>query len=194
MKLESKLKDPTSTKTDQREIFYFTEDLVKYMTTEVSYNIKRLLPADLKDVFSHNCEIFDLERISQNTKNPFSEDYRISKNLEMGGINITENIVYGCLLQEEWAYNIEQEVINTEFVCKYCKKTCLGSSLFGNIRHETFCSSRTEEGTSGNKDENEEEEEEVIVKSNSRMYHCDVCGKNLMLTPVDILRHKKSCK
>ncbi|CAH1184516.1 unnamed protein product [Phyllotreta striolata] len=188
-KLQSKLKDPTNTKIDQREIFYFTEDLIAYMTTEVSYNIKRLLPADLKDIFSHDCRIFESEKISENNKNPFCKDYKITKNFELGGINVTENLVYGCLLQEEWAYAIEQEIINTEFVCKHCKKSRLGSTLFGNIRHETFCSKRSDETA-----QEPEETEEVVIQPNSKLYHCNVCNKDLMLTPVNILKHKKSCK
>nr|CAI5846287.1 unnamed protein product [Callosobruchus analis] len=53
-KLEAKLKDPSlcNSKSQDEENFYFIEDLVNFMQTDVSYNIKRLLPADLKEIYT----------------------------------------------------------------------------------------------------------------------------------------------
>ncbi|XP_050502195.1 probable ATP-dependent RNA helicase DHX34 [Diabrotica virgifera virgifera] len=186
IKLETKLKNPASEKVDQKYLFHLTENLVNYMTTEVSYNIKRLLPADLKEIYNHDCELFETEKVD---KNPFVEDYPITKNYQYGGVNITENVVYACLLQEQWSYELEQEICNTPFICKHCQSSRLGSTLFSNIRHEEFCKDKRKAPV------NDSINEEVsVVKPNSRSYHCTVCGKDLMLTPVDILKHKKSCK
>ncbi|XP_056636301.1 probable ATP-dependent RNA helicase DHX34 isoform X1 [Diorhabda sublineata] len=190
-KLESKLKDPSNTKVDEKDIFYFTEELVDYMSSVISYNIKRLLPADLKELYNHDCELFESHKIAETSKNPFCENYPITKNYQYGGINVTENVVYGCLLQEQWAYEIEETVANTPFVCKHCNKSRLGSSLFGNILHETFCKCRKMNRISR---QDEQVVEVEIVKPNSKPFHCTFCGKDLLLSPVDILKHKKSCK
>ncbi|KAJ8939396.1 hypothetical protein NQ314_011142 [Rhamnusium bicolor] len=113
-----------------------------------------------------------------------------AKNTQVGGVNVTENVVYNCLLQEEWACAIEEEISSTPFECPHCKKTKLGCSLFKILQHESSCADKVKvEGNDTNKDK-----EVVIVKPNSKLYHCETCNKDLYLTPIDILKHKKNCK
>jgi hypothetical protein len=103
----------------------------------------------------------------------------------LGGVNVTENLTYGCLVQEEWACDIEERVRSTPFVCRFCEQTKLGYSPFKVIQHERFCEP--------NVDKVDDEPVKVTVKANSKAYHCDKCGKDLYLTPVETLKHKKSC-
>ncbi|KAJ3652749.1 hypothetical protein Zmor_018686 [Zophobas morio] len=178
--LESKLDDP-SKDINKKEIFYFIDDLVSFMNTEVSYNVKRLLPADLKQIYNENPG-----GVPEHEKNPFDESFKISPNTELGGVHVTENLTYGCLLQEEWACDVEERVASTPFVCQFCQQTKLGVSPFKVIQHEYFCRPSVARG--------EDEEVKVVVKPNSKAFHCDRCDKDLCLTPVDILKHKKSCR
>lgn len=192
-KLEAKLNDPsTSTDVDKKETFYFVRDVVDFMGTEVSYNVKRLLPADLKDIYSHECHIFDTEKWDERNVNPFDRDYAMTKNSKLGGVNVTENVVYGCLLQEEWACVVEDEISSTPFECGRCGKTELGVSVFGIMQHESGCGKVVKEEIveGGGKSE----EGRAVVKPNSKLYRCEVCGRDLYLTPIDILKHKKTCK
>ncbi|XP_044260161.1 probable ATP-dependent RNA helicase DHX34 [Tribolium madens] len=175
--LESKLKDP-SQDFNKKEIFYFIDDLVNFVNTDVSYNIKRLLPADLKEIYTR-----ESGGVETTEKNPFEESYKIVSNDVLGGVQVTENFTYGCLLQEEWACEIEQRVEMAPFECQYCKSTKMGLSVFKTIQHEEFCRPV----------KNRPEVEKVVVKANSKVFHCDKCGKDLVLTPVEILRHKKTC-
>jgi HrpA-like RNA helicase len=177
--LEDKLNDP-SKEINKREIFYFIDDLVSFVNTEVSYNVKRLLPADLKEIYTQ-----EPAGIPENERNPFDEKYKITPNCELGGVNVTENLTYGCLVQEEWACDIEERVRSTPFVCRFCEQTKLGYSPFKVIQHERFCEP--------NVDKVDDEPVKVTVKANSKAYHCDKCGKDLYLTPVETLKHKKSC-
>ncbi|XP_018573100.1 probable ATP-dependent RNA helicase DHX34 [Anoplophora glabripennis] len=188
-KLEAKLRDPSSSsEIDRKETFYFMRDLVDFMQSEVSYNVKRLLPADLKEIYSRDVDFYDVEKLNSN---PFDPDYPVTKNARLGGVNVTENVVYNCLLQEEWACVIEGEISTTPFECGRCGRTKLGCTVFGIMQHESKCGASV-------KVENEEgeksEEKTVKVKANSKQYRCEVCRKDLCLTPIDILKHKKSCK
>lgn len=74
---------------------YSEEDLwhklIDFMSVNVAYTIKRLLPADLKNIYTHKCSE-DLEEKFKT--NPFAEDYNVTRNMEKGGINICENVVY----------------------------------------------------------------------------------------------------
>lgn len=61
------------------------------MGVNVAYTIKRLLPADLKGLYTHK-SLQDVEEKFRT--NPFDSDFQITINLEKGGINISENVVY----------------------------------------------------------------------------------------------------
>lgn len=67
------------------------ESLIDFMSVNISYTMKRLLPADLKSLYTHerlsNSEAFSI--------NPFASDYAVNENDEKGGINVAENVVYG---------------------------------------------------------------------------------------------------
>lgn len=185
VKLEERLNDPNlSSKVNREEIFYFVEDLVNFMKTDASYNMKRLLPADLKLIYTRNSDIFDLEKLGSE-KNPFHEGYTVTVNNELGGVNVSDNVVYNCLLQDDWAYDLEEQLMNVPFECPNCNCKLMGMNFYKIFQHETFCvktplpepvSSLTEP-----------------IKPNSKSFHCDKCGADLYLPPVDILRHKKTC-
>ncbi|KAJ8957873.1 hypothetical protein NQ318_001869 [Aromia moschata] len=100
--------------------------------------------------------------------NPFDDDYHITKNTRLGGINVTENVVYNCLLQEEWACSIEEEIFNTPFECRQCNKTKMGCSVFRILQHESECARKVKEEDDVNKEENSS----VVVKPNSKLHHC----------------------
>lgn len=182
-KLEQKLNDPSATsEANNEETFYFIEDLVKFMSTEVSYNIKRLLPADLNIIYSFDTEFPEID------KNPFDSDFSISSNKEYGGLQVTDNIVYGCLVQENWAEMIEEQICSTPFECPNCDLQIQGLSLLQIMQHEALCK-KQEEGTV----KQETSKKSEVIKPNSRSYFCDKCKSELMLNPVDILKHKRLC-
>lgn len=65
------------------------ENLANYMNTEVVYAIKKLLSADIKDMYVG----FNIP-VSINY-NPFSENFESKPNTVKGGTYLTENITYG---------------------------------------------------------------------------------------------------
>ncbi|KAJ8981976.1 hypothetical protein NQ317_002150 [Molorchus minor] len=176
-KLESKLKDPlNNSEVDKKEIFYFVEDLAA-PTGRLEGNLQfrcgnlRRRESGLEPV---------RRRVSHNEEQP------------PGGVNVTENVVYNCLLQEEWACAIEEGFSNAPFECRHCKKTKGGCSLFRAMQHEGECERKVK--VEKNEDGNKGKEDVSVVKPNSKSYHCSTCDKDLYLTPIDILKHKKTCK
>lgn len=63
--------------------------LIDFMSVNISYTIKRLLPADLKTIYNHQPLQDSTFKI-----NPFAKDYEVSPNFEKGGLNVCENVVY----------------------------------------------------------------------------------------------------
>ncbi|XP_066148690.1 probable ATP-dependent RNA helicase DHX34 [Euwallacea fornicatus] len=187
-KLDFKLNNPLHKPTDseKEDIFYFIEDLLAYMNTAVCYNVKRLLPADLKDLYCYSSESFSL--IADRTKNPFDNGYTMCPNTSKGGFNVSDNLVFDSLVDEDWTYKIEVEIFETGLICKHCNEILTGRTLFEFMQHEEFCTSKIEKVK-----REVSEVVSVVAKSNSKQWHCDKCGQKLLLTPTEILRHKKSC-
>ncbi|XP_039961333.1 probable ATP-dependent RNA helicase DHX34 [Bactrocera tryoni] len=164
------------------------ESLIDFISANVSYTIKRLLPADLKSLYTQqkvsNFEAFDV--------NPFAADYTVSHNEEKGGINVLENVVYGCLQEVQWTLAMEAEMRQHTWICKTCdtemaldtiekllhKTTCRATSSSTTIKSEAV--SPTLPGTSGS--------------SKGSAYFCEFCQKELQnMSKIDILKHKKYC-
>lgn len=173
---------------NDKEIFTFKKNLLLFMNTEISYNIKRLLPADLKTIFSYNCDNFDI--LGNVIQNPFDEDFVLSKNYKLGGINVTEYVIYNCLLSEEWDNAIENQILHSPLECSNCQVSDLGRSMLQIFHHDKLCILRD---TAGQPNEKEKDDSHITTKSNSKLFQCKVCKSDLYLTSIEILRHRKSC-
>lgn len=66
------------------------DDLIKFTSLNVTYSVKKLLPADLKTLYNHS----DFN-VAKFTINPFAEDFVVSQNTQKGGLQVAENVVYG---------------------------------------------------------------------------------------------------
>lgn len=190
IKMEDKLRKDMkeSCKKDEEDVYYFTEELIKFMTTEVSYNIKRLLPADIKVIYKYETEKCDNIEL-----NPFDVDYVANYNEKLGGINVTENFVFNTLTLNEWDSNVEVEFMTNPYECRYCNESLSGLTFFNTLQHETRCDSNKKHKIKVEDDCNLEVTA-TVVKTNSKDFHCDKCDKDLKLTPIEILRHRKNCQ
>lgn len=86
----------SSLETGQHELSFsegdLWQELIDFLSSRVPFAIKRLLPADQKNLYTRQ----PLHNIEKKFKaNPFVEDYQINPNEEKGGVNICENVVYG---------------------------------------------------------------------------------------------------
>ncbi|XP_063829961.1 probable ATP-dependent RNA helicase DHX34 [Ostrinia nubilalis] len=158
-------------------------DISSYMSTEVYYTIKRLLPGDLKVLY---CGPEQAHPIVD--PNPFEEGYECHPHEKKGGVYVTDSIIYNCVVDTDWSYNTYEETYSLPWSCPDCSiALCL--SPIERLQHKHFmCSSRTEqkkpEPTTAPKDN----------RPNAKEYKCESCNNTLYMTPVEILRHKKSCK
>lgn len=92
------------------------------------------------------------------------------------------------VIDTEWSYNSYQETYSLPWTCESCNVIACLSPL-ERIQHTKFtCSSKTlevlPETSTAPKDN----------RPNAKEYKCEICDQNLSMTPVEILRHKKSCK
>ncbi|KAJ2949643.1 hypothetical protein O0L34_g15568 [Tuta absoluta] len=157
-------------------------DMGSYMTADVYYTIKRLLPGDLKVLYYGPDEAH-----SAIDPNPFEEGFESRPHEKKGGVYITDNVVYNCVVDTDWSYNLYQETYNIAWTCPDCELFACFSPL-ERLQHRKFtCSSK----------EQKKETEKVKpreIRPNAKEYKCEVCDETLYLTPVEMLKHKKSCK
>ncbi|GBP85155.1 Probable ATP-dependent RNA helicase DHX34 [Eumeta japonica] len=157
-------------------------ELSSYMNTEVYYTIKRLLPGDLKVMYYG----MDPEVAHPSVDpNPFEEGFQSYPNEKKGGVHVTDNIIYNCVVDSDWSYTAYQEIYNSPWTCPDCS-LCVCLSPLERIQHKIFmCSSRSIRVAP------ESSEVQKLSNPNAKKYHCDKCNEELHLTPVEILKHRK---
>ncbi|KAG5680272.1 hypothetical protein PVAND_009791 [Polypedilum vanderplanki] len=158
-------------------------DLANFMNCEVVYTIKRLLPADLKNLYKGNRHE-DCSNLLLN-QNPFCEDFACIANDVKGGVYVTEHITYGCVDETDWSLNMAEEIYMTEFECPGCNMI-FNMTNIQKLQHFHVCKPA----------KNEEEQKEFLqpTSSNQKLYKCSICKKEMYMTNIDILKHKKICK
>ncbi|CAH1637402.1 unnamed protein product [Spodoptera littoralis] len=158
-------------------------DMSSYMTSEVYYTIKRLLPGDLKVLYCGNDEAHP-----SIDPNPFDETFVCRPHEKKGGVYVTDNVVYNCVVDSVWSGRNYEEMYNIPWTCPNCELTVCLSPL-ERIQHQQFTCSLKEVK---NKEEAPKTSREM--KPNGKEYKCETCEQTLYLTPVEILKHKKGCK
>ncbi|XP_075158429.1 putative ATP-dependent RNA helicase DHX34 isoform X2 [Haematobia irritans] len=166
-------------------------DLVKLMSINVAYTIKRLLPADLKTLYTHR----PLENIQGCKINPFAKDFSPTPNTEKGGINICENVVFNCLQDQQWTLQMDKEMCESLWTCKYCD-TEFEFNVIDKLIHKTTCN-RSQKSTDTVMPSSQPPQSPAASSSgsgkNKTLYQCAQCSQDLYLSNIDILKHKKLC-
>ncbi|XP_060665185.1 probable ATP-dependent RNA helicase DHX34 isoform X1 [Drosophila nasuta] len=165
-------------------------DLLDFMSLDVAYTIKRLLPADLKTLYTHRPPPEQLLLALQT--NPFAADFALSVHGEKGGLNVSEHVVYGCLTEQPWTLAMEAALQQQPWQCAQCADFELEHFYVPDqLLHRLQCAGRKRKrqrsatppaaagsNSSGSRDAN---------------YHCNQCGRWLKLSQIEILRHRRQC-
>lgn len=157
------------------------------MNTKIFYTIKRLLPADLKFLYKSNKNENGEELFLD--PNPFSPTFTCIMNDVKGGAFVTENITYGCIEETDWSMQLSEEVFNAEFECPGCNVT-YNFLPIQKLQHQHVCKPIKTEAP----EKEALERFSVPTSSNQKLYKCAVCRKEMYMSNIDILKHKKNCK
>ncbi|KAF9407084.1 hypothetical protein HW555_012772 [Spodoptera exigua] len=183
--VESELEKQKQEKISYEEVQHeLACDMSTYMTSEVYYTIKRLLPGDLKVLYCGNDEAHP-----SIDPNPFDENFVCRPHEKKGGVNVTDNVVYNCVVDSVWSAKNYEDMYNIPWTCPNCELTVCLSPL-ERLQHQHFTCSQKEVKT--NKEDAPKTSREM--KPNAKEYKCETCEQTLYLTPVEILKHKKGCK
>ncbi|CAK9825387.1 Probable ATP-dependent RNA helicase DHX34 [Anthophora retusa] len=181
--LNERLQDSNTSdneKQDFSEIEYtLNQELIEYMHTTVPYTLKRLLPADLKTMY-----VGDSENNIPIDPNPFQLDFIVIPNLIKGGVRVTNVITYNCVRETEWTDKLSVELLETEWHCQNCGMQAILTSI-EKLQHQQSCTRTSTKDI-------EKHPDIVKRKPNTQAYECSDCAQILYLTPIEILKHKKS--
>jgi len=183
--LNLKLTDTTNTITNkddskvrQSELeTRLSNGLVEFIHNDTVFSVKRLLPADLKELYVGP----GINHISVE-ENPFSME--VVPHDKKGGVRLSDNITYGCL--------VEEKVIDTVlWSCPVCEQEIYCSTL-SRLMHYSKCTLQ---------EETEKLEEQIAFQKEkmvdqhplARQWQCTMCQGKFSFTSSQILKHRKSC-
>lgn len=159
-----------------------TSDVVKFLSCEIYYTIKRLLNADIKTLFAPPSEdTLNLDDVE--CCNPFESHFKIRPNEEIGGLQVTDYLTYNCLSTDDVLLSEMWECDECSLIAPFTPL----EKLQHKHRHKT-----SNEGLVDCVVGEEAQSSSSLPprKSNTRSYHCDVCNKDFYFTPTEILRHR----
>ncbi|XP_063815457.1 probable ATP-dependent RNA helicase DHX34 [Pseudophryne corroboree] len=161
----------------RRDIDSLGRHLVEYVRSEVVYSMRRLAVLEAQNLYVGPQTTAD----STSLKGLFgSEDMKPDP--VKGGYNVTSFLTYNCLRTDTDFYS---DCLRTFWTCPCCG-LYMPFTPMERMAHQNSCAA----------EENSKEEEEAESKTSSvtslhKDYHCDVCDKDLILTPIEILKHKR---
>lgn len=161
-------------------------DLLDFISLEVVYSIKRLLPADLKTLYTRCPPALHFEA------NPFAADYELSVNGEKGGLNVCEHVVYGCLAELPWTLAMTAALQQQSWHCTRCDFELEQFEVPEQLQHRLQCKGRGKRKRSATP--TKDEAPRSSSSSSGANYHCANCDRHLKLSKIDILRHRRQCE
>lgn len=113
--------------------------------------------------------------------------------------------------ESDWSLDIAEMIVSTEWTCPNCNMTfnltCVQKLQHMNGKRNAlfvvkillkikflFVECKPQQQSDSLKNDNKTTEAEQPQSSNTKLFSCLKCKKDLYLTSVDILKHRKSCK
>ncbi|KAH8238249.1 hypothetical protein KR032_001517 [Drosophila birchii] len=161
-------------------------DLLDFMALDVAYAIRRLLPADLKRLHSHQTRLVELQT------NPFAPDYAMSPNEEKGGLNVSEHVVYGCLVEQQWTLAMDATLRTQPWQCTRCHFQLEEFDVLEQLVHQQQGQCRPSKANAS--PTRKTDKRPSSSSSSASGYYCKTCKSQLRLhSQIDILRHRRQC-
>ena len=161
--------------------------LIEFMHSESLFSLRRLLPGDLKVIYSHQIPNSNSQISSDENPFDFDNNFEIKNNENKGGCYLSDYLTYNCLentMEENGAYCLRWQ-------CPICDESMYGSALQRLLHYQKCCDNLEDKILSENREQNELRKQKE--NPNAKEYHCDheSCkGKTYYFTSIQLLRHK----
>ncbi|KAM4696608.1 putative ATP-dependent RNA helicase DHX34 [Rhinophrynus dorsalis] len=162
----------------RREIDSLSQSLVDYVRPKVLYSMRRLAGLEAQNLYVGP----QTDESATSLPGVFSSE-DMKPDPVKGGYSVTSFLTYNCLLSDTDLYS---DCLRAFWTCPRCG-LYMPFTPMERMGHENSC--MVEENTAGGAEPGASETSSVT--SLHRTYHCDICQKDLTLTPTEILRHKR---
>lgn len=162
------------------------DDMVRFLLyTETSYSLRRLTAFQTQNLYIGPQPESELPHMKTPQMNPLFPGTEAKPDPIKGGLRINSFFTYNCLADSRDLYS---ECLRTFWSCPNCD-LYMPLTPLERMQHEASCRPAGEQ-------QQEEEGGDGKPSSSSlsrltRVYHCDVCDKDLTLTSTEILKHKR---
>ncbi|KAG5269055.1 hypothetical protein AALO_G00197790 [Alosa alosa] len=169
-----------------RDLGRLGDRLVRFLLyTEVNYSVRRLTSLQAQNLYvgpQRDPAASDVQALSSVFPGVEPKPDPIK-----GGLRVSSYFTYNCLSDPTDLYS---ECLRTFWTCPYCALYMPFTPL-ERMKHQTTC--KPPEEQTAQEDEECESEKAAASSSSSltRLYHCDICDKDLTLTSTEILKHKR---
>ncbi|XP_066540276.1 probable ATP-dependent RNA helicase DHX34 [Hoplias malabaricus] len=162
----------------RRELEKLSEGLVRFLVyTEVSYGLRRLTALQSQNLYVGPQLNTDV------SLPPLFPGMSAEPDPVKGGLHVTNYFTYNCLCDSKDLYS---ECLRTFWTCPHCDLHMPLTPL-ERMQHEATCRPTEEQ----HPDDDPDSVKPASSSSLTRLYHCDVCNKDLNLTSTEILKHKR---
>nr|XP_020834079.1 probable ATP-dependent RNA helicase DHX34 isoform X3 [Phascolarctos cinereus] len=171
----------TAPKTERKAAAALGRDLLDFMRSKVSYSIHRLTALEAQNLYVGPQTITAAPQLP----GLFGEA-ALTPHETKGGYAVTSFLTYNCLTSDADLYSA---CLRTFWSCPHCG-FYMPLTPLERMSHESSCPAAPD-GDAHGASEEEEATSGRQASTLRRAYHCEICQKDLLLTPTEILRHRR---
>ncbi|KAG8448719.1 hypothetical protein GDO86_015696 [Hymenochirus boettgeri] len=163
----------------RKERDHIGQCLVEYMQTEAVFSMRRIAALESQNLY------VGPQAASCTPSLPgilCGDDMKL--NPIKGGYTVTSFLTYNCLVSESDFYS---DCLRSFWTCPRCG-LYMPFTPMERMNHQKSCK---EEEKAEDEEVGEQDSKSASVTSLHKNYHCDICQKDLVLTPTEILKHKR---
>ncbi|XP_042296902.1 probable ATP-dependent RNA helicase DHX34 [Sceloporus undulatus] len=168
-----------------REVHQLTQELLAFLKTEVQYSLRRLTPLEQQNLYVGPHTVAAGEGLPH-----FFQGAEMVPDEVKGGYRVGDFLTFNCLMSEGDLYS---DCLRSFWTCPHCGLYMPFTPL-ERVAHEDACQPPDPEAKTGDPSKEATGAVSPSPGASSALqqpYHCGICQQNLLLTPTEILRHRK---
>ncbi|KAM8952308.1 putative ATP-dependent RNA helicase DHX34 [Pelodytes ibericus] len=163
----------------RREVDLLGQGLVDYVRSETPYTIRRLTGLETQNLYVGPQTVTSAPSLP----GVFSSE-EMKPDPVKGGYCVTSFLTYNCLMNDRDFYS---DCLRSFWTCPRCG-VYMPFTPMERMAHQNACAEEEEEEAGDGEDTGVKTASVTPLHTH---YHCDVCQRDLVLTPTEILRHKR---
>ncbi|XP_071946737.1 probable ATP-dependent RNA helicase DHX34 [Antedon mediterranea] len=194
--LNMRLNDTTGSSVDKEPVNVallqlerqLADKLVRFLESNIKYTMRKLAGAELQHLHIGPTEETD-------TDNFFVLQSKDSKpHPTKGGTQVNSYLTIASLQENEKSkLGLYSSVLREHWTCPKCNEPMI-VTMVERLEHQSQCNQLLDEPTAASSANSTTVSGNSSIKRLTKEFHCEICNKDLNLSSVEILKHKRSHK